>query len=105
VLVDRWTPPSVLWWQQPEKVSPPTRSSAPAALRASGSSALMAGSRPPVRGYEREPSIGGVRPGAIAAVAEVAGELPGARHPAGPPMWGVVRTRENGTEVPFVMAA
>jgi hypothetical protein len=25
-------------------------------------------------------------------------------HPAGPPMWGVVRTREGGTGVPFVMA-
>jgi hypothetical protein len=25
-------------------------------------------------------------------------------HPAGPPMWGVVRTRGGGTRVPFVMA-
>jgi hypothetical protein len=24
--------------------------------------------------------------------------------PAGPPMWGVVRTRGGGTRVPFVMA-
>jgi hypothetical protein len=64
----------------------------------------MAGSRPPVRGYEQEPSIGGVRPGAIAAAAEVAGEPPGAHHPVGPPMWGVVRTRKNGSRVPFVMA-
>jgi hypothetical protein len=24
--------------------------------------------------------------------------------PAGPPMWGVVRTRGDGTRVPFVMA-
>jgi hypothetical protein len=47
VLVGRWTPPSVLRWWQPEKVSPPTRSSAPSALRASGSLALIAGSRPP----------------------------------------------------------
>jgi hypothetical protein len=47
VLVGRWTPPSVLRWWQPEKVSPPTRSSASPALRASGSLALMAGSRPP----------------------------------------------------------
>jgi hypothetical protein len=95
VSVDRWTPPSVLWWQQPEKVSPLMRPSAPAALRASSSSALMAGSRPPVRGYEREPSIGGVRPGAIAAVAEVAGELPGARHPAGPWYGGCSYPRER----------
>jgi hypothetical protein len=64
----------------------------------------MAGSHPPLRGYEREPFIGGIRPGAIAAAAEVAGEPPGSRHPAGPPMWGVVRTRGNGTGVPFVMA-
>jgi hypothetical protein len=47
VLVGRWTPPSVLRWWQPEKVSPPTRSSVPSALRASGSLALIAGSRPP----------------------------------------------------------
>jgi hypothetical protein len=47
VLVGRWTPPSVLRWWQPEKVSPPTRSSAPSALRASGSLALISGSRPP----------------------------------------------------------
>jgi hypothetical protein len=42
VSVGRWTPPSVLRWWQPEKVSPPTRSSAPSALRASGSLALIA---------------------------------------------------------------
>ena len=28
----------------------------------------------------------------------------GFRRPAGPPMWGVVRTCGGGTEVPFVMA-
>jgi hypothetical protein len=47
VLVGRWTPPSVLRWWQPEKVSPLTRSSAPSALWASGSLTLMSGSRPP----------------------------------------------------------
>jgi hypothetical protein len=31
VLADRWTPPSVLWWQQLEKVSLPTRSPTPPA--------------------------------------------------------------------------
>jgi hypothetical protein len=41
----------------------------------------------PVRGHEREPSSGSVRPGAIAAAAEVAGEPPGVCRPAGPPMW------------------
>jgi hypothetical protein len=39
------------------------------------------------RGREREPSSGIVRPGTIAAAAEVAGESPGACRPAGPPMW------------------
>jgi hypothetical protein len=47
VLVGRWTLPSLLRWWQLEKVSPPTISSALPALRASGSLALMAGSRPP----------------------------------------------------------
>jgi hypothetical protein len=46
VLVGRWTPPSALRWWQPEKVSPPTRSSTPSALRASGSLALIACPRP-----------------------------------------------------------
>jgi hypothetical protein len=46
VVVGRWTPPSVLRWWQPEKVSSPTRSSAPSALRASGSLALISSSRP-----------------------------------------------------------
>jgi hypothetical protein len=39
------------------------------------------------RGREREPSSGSVRPGTIAASVEVAGESPGVRRPAGPPMW------------------
>jgi hypothetical protein len=47
VLVGRWTLPPVLRWWQPEKVSPPTTPSASPALRASGSLALMAGSRSP----------------------------------------------------------
>jgi hypothetical protein len=41
----------------------------------------------PMRGHEREPSSGSVRPRAIAAAAEVAGESPGVCRPAGPPMW------------------
>jgi hypothetical protein len=55
-----------------------------------------------MRGREREPSSGSVRPGTIAA-AEVVGQSPGACCPAGPPMWGVVRTCGSGTGVPFVM--
>jgi hypothetical protein len=39
------------------------------------------------RGREREPSSGSVRPGTIAAAAEVTGESPGVCRPAGPPMW------------------
>jgi hypothetical protein len=46
VLADRWTPPSELRWWQLEKVSLPTRSSAPSVLRASGSLALIACPRP-----------------------------------------------------------
>jgi hypothetical protein len=38
-------------------------------------------------GREREPSSGSVRPGTIAAAAEVAGESPGVCCPAGSPMW------------------
>jgi hypothetical protein len=49
--------PSVLRWWQPEKVYPPTRSSASPTLWASGSLALMAGSRPPrgtrMRAFQR----------------------------------------------------
>jgi hypothetical protein len=59
----------------------------------------------------------GIHPEAVAAVvwpsrAEVVVAAAGAGdgshlgpcRPAGPPMWGVVRTRGGGTEVPFVMA-
>jgi hypothetical protein len=38
-------------------------------------------------GREREPSGGCVRPGTMAAAAEVAGESPGACRPAGSPVW------------------
>jgi hypothetical protein len=51
------------------------------------------------RGREREPSGGHVRPGTIAAAAEVAGESP-RRIPG----VEVVHTRGDGTRVPFVMA-
>jgi hypothetical protein len=39
------------------------------------------------RGRKREPSSGSVRLGTIAIAAEVAGESPRVRRPAGPPMW------------------
>jgi hypothetical protein len=39
------------------------------------------------RGHEREPSGRRVRPGSIAATAEVAGESPGTCRPAGSPVW------------------
>jgi hypothetical protein len=45
-------------------------------------------------GREREPYSGSVRPGTIAVAAEVAGESPGVRRPAGPPMWGCSYLRE-----------
>jgi hypothetical protein len=41
----------------------------------------------PAGGREREPSSGSVRPGTIAAAAEVTGESPGVCRPAGPPIW------------------
>jgi hypothetical protein len=47
VLVGRWPLSSVLKWWQPERVFPLTTPSMPPALRAFGSLALMAGSRPP----------------------------------------------------------
>ena len=40
------------------------------------------------QGREREPSGRRVRPGTIAAAAEVAGGSPGVRRPAGSPVWG-----------------
>jgi hypothetical protein len=70
----------------------------------SGSLALISGSRPR-RGDANE---------SLPAVASVLGpslllQRSPASHPefccpAGPPMWGVVRTCESGTGVPFVMA-
>jgi hypothetical protein len=40
----------------------------------------------------------------VAAAGVGGGEPPGGCRPAGPPMWGVVRTFGSGTGVPFVMA-
>jgi hypothetical protein len=98
VLVGRWPLSSVLRWWQPENVSLPTTPSVPPALRASGSLALMAGSRPP-RGDV--PSSGSVRPGAIAAVVlpsetEVVATLLVQRSPASHPEFVVPQALRCG---------
>jgi hypothetical protein len=51
------------------------------------------------RECEREPSSGRVRPGTMAAAAEVAGESPGTRRPAGSPVWRLFIP--TGTEPEF----
>jgi hypothetical protein len=115
--VSRWLPSSVPRWWQLEKSSSPTRSSAPSALRASDSLALIACPRP---------SSGDMGENLVAAASALRSllllfgrpewrslslllEWAAASHlefcrPAGPPMWGVVRTCGSGTGVPFVMA-
>jgi hypothetical protein len=50
-------------------------------------------------GRKREPSGGYVRPGTMAAAAEVAGESPGACRPAGSPVWRLFIPA--GTELEF----
>jgi hypothetical protein len=110
------TPPSELRWWQLEKASSPTRSSAPSALRASGSLALIACSRPSsgdvgenlvtAASAQRSSLLLFGRPErrSLSLLPEwaVASHLEFCR-PAGPPMWGVVRTCGSGTGVPFVM--
>jgi hypothetical protein len=64
--VGRWLPSSVLRWWQLEKASPLTRSSAPSALRASGSLALIACPRP---------SSGDVGEGLVAAASALRSSL------------------------------
>ena len=116
--VGRWLPLSALRWWRLKKSSSPTGSPPPSALRASGSLALIACPRP---------SSGDVGEGIVAAASalrpsplqfghlewrslSLLPERATASHPsafccsAGPPMWGVVRTRGGGTGVPFVMA-
>jgi hypothetical protein len=115
--VGRWLPSSALRWWRLKKSSSPMGSPPPSALRASGSLALIACPRP---------SSGDVGEGLVAATSALRPSLllfghlerrslsllperastshQGFRHPAGPPMWGVVRTCGGGTGVPFVMA-
>jgi hypothetical protein len=85
-LVERRTPPSVLTWWQPGEL--PHRRGRQRRLRTGlwlfGFDVWFASLE---RGREQEPSGGRVRPGTIAAAAEVAGELPGACRPAGSPVW------------------
>jgi hypothetical protein len=115
--VGRRLPSSVPRWWRLKKSSSPTGSPPPSALWASGSLALIACPRP---------SGGDVGEGIVAAASALrpsllqfghperrsllllleraaVGDLEPCR-PAGPPMWGVVRTRGGGTGVPFVMA-
>jgi hypothetical protein len=115
--VGRWLPPSALRWWRLKKSSSLTGSPPPSVLRASGSLALIACPHP---------SSGDVGEGIVAAASTLRPSplqfghlerrslslLPERAavshlepcHPAGPPMWGVVRTRGGGTGVLFVMA-
>jgi hypothetical protein len=115
--VGRWLPSSVLRWWRLKKSSSPTGSPPPSAPRASGSLALIACPRP---------SSGDMGEGIVAAASALRPSLLQFGHPerrslsllleraavgdlepyrpAGPPMWGVVRTRGDRTGVPFVMA-
>jgi hypothetical protein len=115
--VGRWLPLSALRWWWLKKSSSPTGSPPPSALRASGSLALIACPRP---------SSGDMGEGIVAAASALRPSLLQFGHPerrslsllleratvghlepycpAGPPMWGVVRTRGGRTGVPFVMA-
>jgi hypothetical protein len=70
----------------------------------SGSLALISGSRPP-RGDANEslPAVASVLGLPLLLQRSPASHL-GFCRPAGPPMWGVVRTCGSGTGVPFVMA-
>ena len=56
------------------------------------------------REREREPSGGRVRPGTMAAAAEVAGGPPGVRRPAGSPVWRLFIPAGTEPEFRFVMA-
>jgi hypothetical protein len=115
--VGRWLPSSTLRWWRLKKSSLPTRSPPPSALRASSSLALIACPRP---------SSGDVGEELVAAASaprssllmfghserrslSLLPERASASHqgfcrPAGPSMWGVVRTYGSGTRVLFVMA-
>jgi hypothetical protein len=115
--VGRRRPSSVLRWWRLKKSSSLTGSPPPSALRASGSLALIACPRP---------SNGDVGEGVVAAASALRPSLLQFGHPerrslsllleraavsdlepcrpAGPPMWGVTRTRGDETGVPFVMA-
>jgi hypothetical protein len=83
-LVERRMPPSVLTWWQLESHRRGRRRRLRTDLRLFGFNVWFASLE---RGREREPSGGCVRPGTIAAAAEVAGESQGACRPAGSPVW------------------
>jgi hypothetical protein len=83
-LVERRMPPSVLTWWQLESHRRGRRRRLRTDLRLFGFNVWFASLE---RGREREPSGGCVRPGTIAAIAEVAGESHGACRPASSPVW------------------
>jgi hypothetical protein len=117
LLVGRWLPSSALRWWRLKKSSSPTGSPQPSALRASGSLALIACPRPSSKdvGEGLVAAASALRPllllfghperRSLSLLPERASASHlGFRRPAGPPMWGVVRTCGGGTGVPFVMA-
>jgi hypothetical protein len=117
LLVGRRLLSSVLRWRRLKKSSSPMGSPPPSVLRASGSLALIAYPRPSsgdvgegivAAAFALRPSLlqfGHLERRSLSLLPERAavGDLEPCR-PAGPPMWGVVRTRGGGTGVPFVMA-
>jgi hypothetical protein len=115
--VGRWLPSLALRWWRLKKSSSSTGSPPPSVLWASGSLALIACPRPSSEdvGKGIVAAASALRPSSLqfghlerrslsllseqAAVSHLE-----PCHPAGPPMWGVVRTRGGRTGVPFVMA-
>jgi hypothetical protein len=106
LLVGRWLPSSALRWWWLKKSLSPMGSPPPSALRASGSLALIACPRPS-SGYVGEgvvAAVSALRPSPLQfghlerRLLSLMLERAAANHlepyrPAGPPMWGVVRTR------------
>jgi hypothetical protein len=115
--VGRWLPSSALRWWRLQKSSLPTRSPPPSVLRASDSLALIACPRPSSGdvGEELVTAASALRSSLLLfghserRSLSLLPERASATHqgfcrPAGPPMWGVVRTCGSGTGVLFVMA-
>jgi hypothetical protein len=113
-LACRWPLSSVLRWWQPEEVVSVDKTVGASCGRTPDSLALMACPRPSSGdvGEGLVTAASALRSslllfscpkrGSLSLLSWVTGEPPGVCHPAGPPMWGVVRTRGSGTGVPFV---